>query len=559
MIRNINIELSKIITSKKILKEAIVKKELEICQERNLRLDLELFNQNLLTEEQHAFILATYANMKYVNIDLLGYQEKVVTLVTNSFILKHQAIPILFKNNIYIVAISNPLDCETIQIIKALFGLNANIIVTTSSKITKIQSIVFSKSEVTEAINQYENIDIPKKNIDENIEEADILNAPAVKLVESIFRGAIASDASDIHIEPYENIVRVRYRIDGILYENTKFGINMFPSVSTRIKIMAGLNIAEKRIPQDGRINQTYDGNDYDFRVSTLPTVYGEKIVIRILDTTAFNFTRDQLGFLPEENKIIDELLKRPNGIILLTGPTGCGKSTTLYAFIKEINKGEVNIVTVEDPVEYTIEGVNQVQINNKADLTFANALRSILRQDPNIVMIGEIRDEETAEIAIRMSITGHLVFSTLHTNDAPGAVTRLVDLGVEPFFVTDALTGVIAQRLVRRLCPECKKAHLARKSECELLGLKKAQKIYEAVGCPACHNTGYKGRIGVHEILVLNPELKELVSKQVSTEEIRKLAIEKGMLTLKDTCIKYVLSGETTLNELATIVYNDD
>ena len=436
--------------------------------------------------------------------------------------------------------------------------MNAQIVVCPDTKLVRIKSRIFAKNEMNQTIatyNKQENL-LEKEHI-VGMDEADLVNSPAVKLVDSCLNDAIAVGASDIHIEPYEDIVRIRYRIDGMLYENTAFSPKMYPAVSTRIKIISKLNIAERRIPQDGRITKIYNGETYDFRVSTLPTSFGEKIVIRILDTKSFNYDRSKLGFLPEENLIVDELLRKPYGIILLTGPTGCGKSTTLYSFIKEMNNESVNVITVEDPVEYTISGVNQVQVNNKANLTFASALRSILRQDPNIVMVGEIRDEETAEIAMRMAITGHLVLSTLHTNDAAGAVTRLIDLGLQPYFVTDALVGVISQRLIRRLCPECKKEYLSSRRENEILKINQSQKLYKAVGCPACHNTGYQGRIGVHEVLKMTEDLKELIINRASTKQIRQKALEDGMLDLYSTCRTVVLNGETTVQELLTIMYN--
>ncbi|MBQ2711961.1 MAG: type II/IV secretion system protein, partial [Clostridia bacterium] len=365
---------------------------------------------------------------------------------------------------------------------------------------------------------------------------------------------AIPFRTSDIHIEPFEKIVRVRYRIDGDLQDRAEFLIESYPAICARLKILAGLNIAERRIPQDGRINLNINGTEYDFRVSTLPTVYGEKFVIRILDKTAFRFTRTELGFTPEENSTIDKILAHPYGIVLITGPTGCGKSTTLYSFLKELNRPEVNIVTVEDPVEYTLQGINQTQVNAKANMTFASALRSILRQDPNIIMIGEVRDEETAQIAIRAAITGHLVFSTLHTNDAPGSVSRLMDMGVQSYLVADSLVGVISQRLVKRLCPVCKKKGKTNPREMEILGLDQPINICRPQGCQFCNNTGYKGRIAVHEVMYLSDELREMITKRMSHEEISAQAEKDGMVTLFNACRNYVLKGITSIAELLSI-----
>lgn len=519
-----------------------------------------LIQEKIINEEQLSQVLASYFGYDYYNIDTICIDENLVKSLTYEFISKYKIIPLTFDdlNKRYIIASSNPFDFNAINIVYALFGMNAQIVVCPDTKLVRIKSRIFAKNEMNQTIatyNKQENL-LEKEHI-VGMDEADLVNSPAVKLVDSCLNDAIAVGASDIHIEPYEDIVRIRYRIDGMLYENTAFSPKMYPVVSTRIKIISKLNIAERRIPQDGRITKIYNGETYDFRVSTLPTSFGEKIVIRILDTKSFNYDRSKLGFLPEENLIVDELLRKPYGIILLTGPTGCGKSTTLYSFIKEMNNESVNVITVEDPVEYTISGVNQVQVNNKANLTFASALRSILRQDPNIVMVGEIRDEETAEIAMRMAITGHLVLSTLHTNDAAGAVTRLIDLGLQPYFVTDALVGVISQRLIRRLCPECKKEYLSSRRENEILKINQSQKLYKAVGCPACHNTGYQGRIGVHEVLKMTEDLKELIINRASTKQIRQKALEDGMLDLYSTCRIVVLNGETTVQELLTIMYN--
>ena len=519
-----------------------------------------LIQEKIINEEQLSQVLASYFGYDYYNIDTICIDENLVKSLTYEFISKYKIIPLTFDdlNKRYIIASSNPFDFNAINIVYALFGMNAQIVVCPDTKLVRIKSRIFAKNEMNQTIatyNKQENL-LEKEHI-VGMDEADLVNSPAVKLVDSCLNDAIAVGASDIHIEPYEDIVRIRYRIDGMLYENTAFSPKMYPAVSTRIKIISKLNIADRRIPQDGRITKIYNGETYDFRVSTLPTSFGEKIVIRILDTKSFNYDRSKLGFLPEENLIVDELLRKPYGIILLTGPTGCGKSTTLYSFIKEMNNESVNVITVEDPVEYTISGVNQVQVNNKANLTFASALRSILRQDPNIVMVGEIRDEETAEIAMRMAITGHLVLSTLHTNDAAGAVTRLIDLGLQPYFVTDALVGVISQRLIRRLCPECKKEYLSSRRENEILKINQSQKLYKAVGCPACHNTGYQGRIGVHEVLKMTEDLKELIINRASTKQIRQKALEDGMLDLYSTCRIVVLNGETTVQELLTIMYN--
>ena len=559
----INKELASAFKAKRILKKEVLEEALNYAIVQDVRLDLYLIKEGFISEEVAASVIAKYLDFEYANIDVIKYNNEIVSKLTYEFIEKNKFISLLYdvNENKYTIALADPFDAESIRKVYAIFGVNTRIIIAPLSKIKKIASRVHSKLSQDEAINEYDKeASVTNNAIDDgNFEGADLFDSPAVKLVESTLKGAIAVDASDIHIEPYEEVVRIRYRIDGKLLESTSFNIKMYPAVSTRIKILAGLDIAEKRLPQDGRISMIVNNIDYDFRVSTLPTINGEKIVIRILDQTAFEFKIENLGFIDSELPTIKNFIKRPHGIVLLTGPTGCGKSTTLYSFIKDINDESVNIITVEDPVEYSIDGVNQVQINPKANLTFAKALRSILRQDPNVVMIGEIRDEETAEIAMRMAITGHLVLSTLHTNDACGAVNRLVDLGLEPFFVADALVGVISQRLIRRLCPECKKKHTTSPEEMKILKIRKERQIYKPCGCPACHNTGYKGRLGVHEVLNVTDDIKELILSKAPSSRIKEVAIKNGMLTLFDTTRVAVLNGDSSIDELLALVLGNE
>ncbi|MDE6606406.1 MAG: GspE/PulE family protein, partial [Lachnospiraceae bacterium] len=361
------------------------------------------------------------------------------------------------------------------------------------------------------------------------------------------------------HIEPMERQVRIRYRIDGALYEKATYSQKLMAAISARIKIIGGMDISEKRKPQDGRITQIVDRQEFDIRVSVLPTVYGEKIVMRLTSKNALTREKSQLGFKPAELKQFDHILKNPHGILLVTGPTGSGKSTTLYTALSELNTEDVNIITVEDPVEANIDGINQVHVNPKANLTFASALRSILRQDPDIIMIGEIRDNETASIAVQASITGHMVVSTLHTNSAAGTVTRLEDMGIEPYLLADSVVGIIAQRLVRRLCPSCKREKTADEEERELLGLAPNEevKIYEPCGCDKCDGTGYKGRIGVYEILEMTPALKRIISKGGGAEEIKEQALTEGMRTLRMSATEYVLDGTTSVSEMIKVSFD--
>ena len=381
-------------------------------------------------------------------------------------------------------------------------------------------------------------------------------NAPTVRLVNSILTTAIEMKASDIHIEPFEHYVLVRYRLDGSLVEKMNFPQKIYDSVSTRFKIMGEMNIAEKRIPQDGRIEMLLNGANYDFRVSSLPTVFGEKIVIRILDRTASIIDRKDMGFSAKDNSKLDDILKMPNGILLVTGPTGSGKTTTLYGFLNEMNTPDKNIITIEDPVEYMLERINQVQVNVKAGLTFASGLRSMLRQDPDVIMLGEIRDEETVQIAVRASITGHFVLSTLHTNDAPSTITRLLDMGIQPYLAADAIVGIIAQRLVRRLCPHCKAEKQTSDYDMKVLGLDQPITIWEPVGCERCNGLGYKGRRAVHEVMKVGEKLKVAIENQETNEVIRKVAIEEGMDSLYVNCKHLVLKGETSIDELVRTVH---
>jgi type IV pilus assembly protein PilB len=385
-----------------------------------------------------------------------------------------------------------------------------------------------------------------------------INNAPVVRLVNNIIETGVRSQASDIHIEPYEDRIRVRMRVDGVLIEMMKLDIRTHNAIVSRIKILSDLNIAERRLPQDGAIVMKIDNRDIDFRVSILPTIYGEKVVIRILDQAQFQMRMEDLGFTDFEMKHIQDFLAAPHGIILATGPTGSGKSTTLYTLLRNLNTASDNIITVEDPVEYKLDGINQVQVNTKAGLTFVAGLRSILRQDPDIIMIGEIRDVETAEIAIRSSITGHLVFSTIHTNDAVSTISRLIDMGIPPYLVSSSIYGIISQRLIRKLCPRCKEKYEASVPEKELLGINPDEELtlYRAKGCISCNNTGYKGRMGIHEVLKINRHMREKISAGATYDELSDQAKVDGMVPLMQNAKDLILQGITTIEETLEITF---
>ena len=519
-----------------------------------------LLTQEVITETSELEARAAYYCMPCVEIDMLDIQDRLFEKFTYEFMKKHKIIPVCEdKNGVILVATGKPLNCQTLSALSTQFAAKYDFVLVPPVQIDRYIDSISAKESTESAIK-----DLKSEKTDKLIQalggetsvssENEVINNPAVRLVDSIIKEAIPFRASDIHIEPFEQKVKVRYRVDGDLTLRAEFPIEAYSAISARLKIMSGLNIAERRVPQDGRINMVIGGNEYDFRVSTLPTVFGEKFVIRILDKTSFQFTRADLGFSPEENKLVDKMLARPHGIILLTGPTGCGKSTTLYSFLKEVNRPDVNIVTVEDPVEYSMAGINQTQVNTKANMTFAAALRSILRQDPDIIMIGEIRDEETAEIAVRSAITGHIVFSTLHTNDAPGAIIRLEDMKVKDYLVADALVGVIAQRLVKKICPACRKRGKTHAKEMEILGITEPVVISRPQGCQFCNNTGYKGRIAVHELMYVNEKMRNAILTEKNIESLRRVANENGMTPLWTSCRELVFKGQTSIHELMSL-----
>ncbi len=511
-----------------------------------------------LIEERDLFeVLQMQFSIPYFDLNINTIDPKVPKLISKKLAEHHRIIPVKFENNIIYLAMSDPLDVIAIDDVKMATGLG-------------VKSYISSDNDIQNAINRYyDNTDdarvAAKKFAQENeieeeedLESADVTNSPIVRLVNTVILQAVRLKASDIHIEPFEHYVRIRMRIDGVLKEMMSPEKATHSGIVTRIKIMASLNISERRIPQDGRIEQVIDNQPIDMRVSILPTVYGEKIVIRILDRTGALLSREQLGFSPYNMERLDKILKSPEGIFLMTGPTGSGKTTTLYTLLKEFNTIDTNIITVEDPVEFKLDGINQVQVNAKAGLTFASGLRSILRQDPDIVMVGEIRDTETAQIAIRAAITGHFVFSTLHTNDAPSTLARLVDMGVETFMVSTSVKGVVAQRLVRRVCKKCASEYYASDEEKRILQIPSDKKVrlVRGRGCNGCSGTGYAGRCGIHEVLVVDDNIKTMMAKNTNSNQLQKAAIAGGMRTLNDSCRELVLKGQTTVDELVRVAY---
>lgn len=523
-----------------------------------------LVEQGAATEAEICTALHLQLGIDIVDLRGIKIAPEILSLVSGSILRRHTVLPIAFDehdSNILLLAMADPLDMMAQDDIAIISNLRIEPRVATASSINAVLDRYFGTAEVMSAAEQYtKERELQLQQFEEAASQAenDLSFAPIVQLVRTIIEQAVRQRASDIHIEALEKQVRVRYRIDGVLCEKMTYDSSLLAAIVTRIKIMGGMDISEKRKPQDGRITITVDLAEYDIRVSILPTSFGEKVVMRLTAANGLTRSKSELGLRDWELKKFDHILRNPNGIILVTGPTGSGKSTTLYTALSELNNDEVNIVTVEDPVEANIPGINQVQVNVKADMTFASALRSILRQDPDIIMIGEIRDIETASIAVQASITGHLVVSTLHTNSSAATITRLLDMGVASFLIADSVVGVIAQRLVRRLCTSCRRKRFATEREKQLMGIDPATAaaVYDPVGCPLCGDTGYYGRIGVYEIMEITPRLRQIISARGSTEDIKTAALSEGMHTLRQSAVEYVLDGMTTVSEMLKVSF---
>ena len=545
---------------------AVTKEQLEegllLQKSSGKRLGLTLVDAGITTEEKIAQALSRQLGYDMVELSNVRIEDDILHLLNANILKKYTVLPFEYSKespNIIRVAMSDPMDMAAIDDIGIVTSLQVEPVVATTKSILLALDKYYGQSEVMSALSEY-----TKSKDNQALEELedmyseDVNNSPIVQLVKTMIDQAVRQRASDIHIEPMEKQVRIRYRIDGTLYERMTYSTRLLPAIIARIKIIGGMDISEKRKPQDGRITQIVDRLEYDIRVSILPTVYGEKVVMRLTSKNALTRAKKDLGLDEDELEKFDRILSNPHGIILVTGPTGSGKSTTLYTALSELNNTEVNIVTVEDPVEANIDGINQIQVNTKANLTFASSLRSILRQDPDIIMIGEIRDEETATIAVQASITGHLVVSTLHTNSAASTITRLIDMGVEPYLIADATVGIIAQRLVRRLCKNCKRPKNPDEEEKKLLGITSDEPItiYEPCGCHLCDNTGYRGRIGVYEIMEISHDLKNIIAEGANADEIKEAALKDGMKTLRMKAREYVLDGITSASEMKKVSF---
>ncbi len=500
-------------------------------------------------------------------IETDGISADLVSLVPLNYAKKNEVLPIKKENGSVIVAMSDPFNHYVLDDLRLIYHGAVKPVIAGSYEVIGAINTVYNK--LTDAGEKAAG-ELEEGNLDtigQELEEVqDLLDsadeAPIIRLVNSLLFRAVKQKASDIHVEPFEKDLIVRFRIDGVLYDVMHPPKKAYAAISSRIKIMASLNIAEKRLPQDGRIRIKIAGKDIDIRVSTVPTAYGESIVMRLLDKSHIVLDMEKLGLGGKVLEQMRDMINQSHGIILVTGPTGSGKTTTLYAALSELNKPDVKIITCEDPIEYQLDGINQIPVNPKIDLTFAAGLRAILRQDPDIVLVGEIRDRETAEIAVQAALTGHLVLSTLHTNDSASSVTRLIEMGVEPFLVSSSLLAILAQRLVRRVCRDCAKKYTPSEAELERAGLKvedlKGKQLYRAVGCSNCLNTGYAGRVGIHELLIMDEELRGIVMKSVDVTTLKKVAMSKGMMTLREEGVQKAIRGLTTLEEVIVLTQED-
>lgn len=533
-----------------------------------------MVDMGLITERDRIRCMGKVWDIPFADLSELSASQEALELVTPQFAKRFKLLPLLVEEGRLTVAMANPLDVFVIDELRMNTGL-------------EIQPMIALEDELVQSLNEIYTSDVSVsqeldgvmkdfdggaielsavKDVEEDAEH-DAEDAPIVRLANLIINQAVSDKASDIHIEPKKDGLHVRFRIDGIMVDTMKLPRKVSAPLTSRFKIVANMDIAEKRAPQDNRISATINGKDYDFRVSTLPVVYGEKIVMRVLDKGGIQVGMSKLGFLPHNLKVLEDMAARSYGIMLVTGPTGSGKSTTLYSLLNQSNDGLKNIITIEDPVEYELDTVNQCSVNNKAGMTFSAGLRAMLRQDPDVIMVGEMRDLETATIAMEAAMTGHLVFSTLHTNDAPSTPSRLMDMGVEPFLISSSIIGILAQRLVRTLCPNCKEPYTATRESLlrygfpvpEELGAETGGELtlHRAKGCDKCKNTGYKGRSGVHELLVMNDALRDAILHKSPAHEIRRLAEESGMKTLQYDALQKIVMGSTSVDEVVRVIYS--
>ena len=561
------LRLGELLLENNLITEEQLNIALEEQKAKGIKLGEAIIGLGYVTQDAINDLLCQQLNIDFVDLRKIEIDDSIARMVGEKVVRKYMLLPFALDDrqaNVIKVAMEDPMNIMAIDDIGIITGMTVQPYLSTHAYISTAIDKLYGKSQANAIAEQFmkeQGSGDDADNAEENKRQEDVDNSPVVKLVNNIIEGGVRQRASDIHIEPFEYNVRVRYRIDGVLREIISYDSALYAAIIARLKVISGMDISEKRKPQDGRITITVDRREYDIRVSNLPTVFGEKVVMRLASKEGFKRDKKDLGLSPTDLVKFDNILRNPHGIILVTGPTGSGKSTTLYTALSELASDEVNIITVEDPVEANVDNVNQVQVNVKANLTFASALRSILRQDPDIIMIGEIRDGETAEIAVKASITGHLVVSTLHTNSTAASISRLIDMGIEPYLLGDSLVGIIAQRLVRRLCPECKEPYEADEEEKRVLKVPQNEplKLYKACGCEACGNTGYYGRIGVYEIMPISRKIKKLIASGANADEITAQAVTEGMNTLRMSASNYVKQGLTSFSEMMKITYETD
>lgn len=559
-------KLGELLIETGLLSPAKLDEALKTQKESGKRLGEILIDMKLISEEEIAFAVAMQLKIPYVDLSNYEIPDKIKESIPEEVARKFVCLPIGLNHNILYVVMTDPLDLNMMKDLQFITGYKIQPVISSSAQIIQALQDHYHPektiSQVADELGREELMEFLPEKEEEDEEEiehvSDMRDSPFVKMVDLVIKNAIKKGASDVHIEAQENQVRVRNRIDGVLQDSIKLPKWTQPIIISRIKVLGGMDIAEKRLPQDGRIKVKSKNISVDLRVSTLPTYYGEKAVIRILNKESSFLTLDDLGFSKKNLEIVKGFTKQPMGMVLITGPTGSGKTSTLYGFLKEILSDEVNVVTVEDPVEYELAGINQVQINEKVGLTFPFVLRSILRQDPNVIMVGEIRDIDTAEIALQASLTGHLVLSTLHTYDAPSAVTRLLDIGMPPYLISSSIVGVIAQRLIRKICPQCKEEYTPNSDLLTRLGIDKqdvSYKFFRGAGCSHCGNLGFKGRTSIEEVMIVGRQLRELIQAGASTDLIREAALATGMTTLRRSGLIKIEKGISTVDEVLKAV----
>ncbi len=551
--------LGEILIEANLIDESILMKVLSLQKETGLKIGEILTKEKYLTEEQILEAIQNQLKIPSIDLNKINIRQEIIDLLPDKLVRKHMVIPVDVVNGQLMIVMSDPLNHYAIEDIRAASGMLTKVSITLKNSILENIERYYGKNKAAKAIKDYSrtygqsNLKDRKDKIDKIDEDV----APVIKFINSIIENAMLNGASDIHFEPQEHAMRIRIRIDGVLQEMMTSDLNMHEAVISRIKIMSNLNIAEHRIPQDGKIEYNIKGKKIDLRISIVNAVWGEKVVMRILDKSNVMIELDQLGLDESNQQRFNHIINQPHGIILVCGPTGSGKTTTLYSILNKLNDVSKNIITIEDPVEYNFESINQLQVNPKIGFEFTSGLRAILRQDPDIIMVGEIRDADTAEISIRSALTGHLVLSTIHTNNSIGTITRLKDMGIKPFLLSSTIVGVVAQRLVRKVCFNCGEEHVTDTREMKLLDIDKPTKIREGKGCRLCNNTGYKGRVAVFEVLQMTNDLRIMIDEGISESEIEIAAKKSGMSFLRQSCINKVIEGVITLDEMLRVTYS--